>query len=134
MPRRILIIDDEPHVSESLKDRLESMGYEVIVAHDGRTALALITLEAKPGPIGGVLLDVQMPVMDGTEVLRELRARHPDIPVVMMTAGADRKVLLSTLRMGASEYLLKPFNTALLSKICEKVFPLGEQANDRRPP
>ena len=132
MSRRILIIDDEPHVSESLKDRLESMGYEAIVAHDGRTALALIALEAKQGPIGGVLLDVQMPVMDGTEVLRELRARHPDIPVVMMTAGADRTVLLGALQMGASECLIKLFDRTLLLEICGKVFPLEERTNDGR--
>src|SRR5262245_39954365 len=56
MPRRILIIDNEPHICESLKDRLESRGYEVIVAHDGQTALALVALEASRSPIEGVLL------------------------------------------------------------------------------
>jgi len=131
MPRRILIIDNEPHICESLKDRLESKGYEAIIAHDGQTALALIALEAKQCPIGGVLLDVHMPVMDGMEVLRELRARYPDLPILMMSAGLDRGVLDEAVRMGASEYVLKPFDTALLSQMLDKLFPF--EGNDGMP-
>src|SRR5215510_14867403 len=71
--RRLLIIDNEPHICESLRDRLEAMGYTVIVAHDGRTRLTLMALEAKQTPIRSVLLDLQMPVMDGIQVLRKLK-------------------------------------------------------------
>jgi DNA-binding NtrC family response regulator len=126
MKRRLLIIDDEPHICEGLKDRLEAMGHEVIVAHDGRTGLALMTLEARSMPLNGVILDVHMPVMDGIEVLRELHARHPGVPVLMMSAGPDHRVLQEAVRMGARDYLLKPFDAASLKKICAKVFPLRE--------
>ena len=129
MARRLMIIDDDPHICESLKDRLESMGYDVLVAHDGRTGLALMAFEDRQSPIAGVLLDVQMPVMDGIEVLRELRARHAVLPVLMMSAGHDRNMLSEAVRMGASGYLGKPFDGTLLIQKCRELFPLEENAD-----
>ena len=127
MPQRIFVIDNEPHICESLKDRLESEGYEVIVAHDGQTALALMTLEARQGAIGGVLLDVHMPVMDGLEVLRELRFRYPDLPILMMSATGDSDILNEAMRLGASGYVFKPFDTRLLMQMCMKLFSLKDK-------
>jgi len=124
MGPRLLIIDNEPHLCESLRDRLEAMGYTVIVAHDGRTGLALMALEAKQTPIQGVLLDLQMPVMDGIEVLRELRVQHEQVPVVMMTAEPDRRIREEALSLGAKHYILKPVDATLLTHICEQTFPL----------
>jgi DNA-binding response OmpR family regulator len=124
MGRRLLIIDNEPHICESLRDRLEAMGYTVIVAHNGRTGLALMALEAKQTPIRGVLLDMQMPIMDGIQVLRELRVKHEDVPVVMMTAEQDRRVRDEALRLGARHYIVKPVDPTLFAQICEQTFPL----------
>jgi DNA-binding response OmpR family regulator len=124
MGRRLLIIDNEPHICESLRDRLEAMGYTVIVAHDGRTGLALMALEAKQTPIRGVLLDLQMPIMDGIQVLRELRVQHAQVPVVMMTAEQDRRVREEALSLGARHYIVKPVDASLFAQICEQTFPL----------
>ncbi len=126
MKRRLLIIDDDPHVAESLKYRLESMGYDVVEAGDGRRGLAFLALARKQDPIEGVVLDLHMPFMDGIEVLREIRARHPDVPVLMMTAGPDRRVLEEAVRMGASGYLIKPFEPDRLKELCQRVFPLKD--------
>jgi len=126
MGPRLLIIDNEPHLCESLSDRLEAMGYTVIVAHDGRTGLALMALEAKQTPIRGVLLDLQMPVMDGIQVLRELRIQHEQVPVVMMTAEQDRRIREEALSLGAKHYILKPVDATLLTQICEQTFPLTD--------
>jgi len=126
MGPRLLIIDNEPHLCESLRDRLEAMGYTVIVAHDGRTGLALMALEAKQTPIQGVLLDLQMPVMDGIEVLRELRVQHEQVPVVMMTAEPDRRIREEALSLGAKHYILKPVDATLLTHICKQTFPLTD--------
>lgn len=129
MKNRLLIIDDEPHICEGLKDRLEAMGHEVIVAHDGMTGLALMALEERCEPFNGVLLDVHMPVMDGIEVLRELRDRYPGVPVLMMSANPDHRAIQEAVRMGARDYLLKPFDTTLLKEVCAQVFPLrGDEA------
>ena len=126
MGRRLLIIDNDPHICEGLKDRLEAMGYSVIVAHDGRTGLAMMALEGKDAPIGGVLLDVQMPVMDGIEVLQELQIHHKDVPVLMMSAGGDRGILEQALAMGANDYIMKPFEARSLARRCEDIFPLDD--------
>ncbi len=124
MPRHLLIIDNERDVSEALKDRLEAMGYSVSVALDGRTGLALLALATKQCSIDGVLLDVHMPVMDGIQVLRELLAKHPKVPVIMMSAGPDRRILHEAVRMGAKSYFTKPFDAAALTELCERVFPV----------
>jgi DNA-binding response OmpR family regulator len=124
MGRRLLIIDNDPHICESLKDRLEAMGYTVLVAHDGRTGLALMALEGKYAPIRGVLLDVEMPMMDGIEVLRELRSQYETVPVLMMSASADHTVLRQAVRMGARNYVLKPFDGTQFRQLCEQIFPL----------
>jgi CheY-like chemotaxis protein len=127
MARRLLIIDDDPSICEVFKDRLEAKGYSVIVAHDGMTALALMTLEADQSPIGGVLLDVHMPVMDGLQVLRELRLHHQGIAVVVMTADPDPRSREAALRLGASRYLQKPIDGGLFDQICREIFPLFDQ-------
>ena len=126
MGRRLLIIDDNPMICEALKDRLEAMGYTVIVAHDGRTGMALMALEAKQSPIRGVLLDLQMPIMDGIQVLRELRVQQKHVPVVMMTAEQDRSFREEALSLGARQYILKPVDASLLRQICEQHFPLSD--------
>jgi two-component system alkaline phosphatase synthesis response regulator PhoP len=126
MGRRLLIIDDNPMICEALKDRLEAMGYTVIVAHDGRTGLALMALEAKQAPIMGVLLDLQMPIMNGIQVLSELQVEHQHVPVVMMTAEQDRSFREKALSLGARQYILKPVDARLLRQICEQNFPLTD--------
>jgi len=132
MGRRLLIIDDNPSICEALKDRLESMGYTVIVAHDGRTGLALMALEAKQAPISGVLLDLQMPIMDGIQVLRELRVHHKHVPVVMMSAEQDRSVREEALSLGARHYLLKPVDAIRFAQICMQNFPLSDHDGEDR--
>lgn len=124
MPRRIMIVDDDPDICEVLEHRLEALGYETIVAHDGKTALALLGLELLRNPISGMLLDVQMPIMDGVQVLLELRVQHPNVPVLMMSANPDLRVLEEAVRAGASQYIIKPFDMAELARLCELIFPL----------
>jgi len=126
MGRRILIIDDNCSLCDALKDRLEAMGYSVIVAHDGRTGLALMALEAKQAPIGGVLLDMHMPIMDGMQVLRELRIQHEHVPVVMMTADPDHRVSEQALSLGVRHYIGKPVDAMMFARICEQTFPLTD--------
>lgn len=127
MAGRILIIDDDPFICEYLKDRLEAMGYQVMVVHDGRTALALMTLEAKRTPIHGVLLDLHMPIMDGLQTLRELRAHDQTVPVVVMTADPDQRLREEARALGASHHIGKPIDLAQLAQICEQTFPLNDQ-------
>lgn len=122
---RILIIDDEPHIREALQDRLEAEGYEVVTAHNGQTALALAALETPRSPITGVILDMEMPVVHGIEVLRQLRSQYPDLPILMISATHDREMFDKAMRSGANAYLIKPFEKKELTEVCERLFRSG---------
>ena len=107
---RILVVDDEPAVRDSLERALRLDGYEVDLARDGHEGLARVR-EAAPD---AVVLDVLMPVMDGLELCRELRALGDRSPILMLTARhavADR---VAGLDAGADDYLVKPFELAEL--------------------
>ena len=103
----ILIADDEPLLTELLEFRLGARGYRTVVAHDGREALAKLDEER----LDAVVLDAMMPVHDGFEVLRRMRASeaHKDIPVIMLTARRGEQDVLGALELGANDYLVKPF-------------------------
>ncbi|HKR80820.1 MAG TPA: response regulator [Nitrospira sp.] len=122
---RILIVDDEPHICEAIQDSLQAEGYDVIVAHDGQTALALIALEARGGRIAGVILDMEMPVVHGIEVLRQLRSQYPDLPILMISATYDRLMFDEAMRSGANACLAKPFERKQLLEVCARLFQSG---------
>lgn len=104
MPRRILIVDDEPAVTHALHTLLTQAGYEVAVAHSGPQALQSLT-----PPPDLIILDVMLPEMDGYEVCRRLRAQPPHIPIIMLTARSEPIDKLLGLELGADLYLTKPF-------------------------
>jgi two-component system, OmpR family, response regulator MprA len=103
---RILVVDDERAVRESLRRALELEGYDVELAADGREALD--RLEADPEP-DAVVLDVLMPVLDGLEVCTRLRRSGSRLPVLMLTARAEVENRVEGLDAGADDYLTKPF-------------------------
>lgn len=103
---RVLVVDDEPKNRELICDTLEAHGFETEEAGDGAQALASISRSAPDI----VLLDVAMPGMDGLEVCRRLRSQKStaDLPVLMVTAHADRSDRLDGIKAGANDYLTKP--------------------------
>ena len=107
---RLLLIDDDQMITDLLARQLESAGYEVIVAGDGRAGLAL-ALEKLPDL---VVLDVMMPEMDGWEVCRHLR-RDSVVPILMLTALGSETDRVLGLELGADDYLVKPFSTRELT-------------------
>lgn len=109
----IVLIDDDPLITEPLARSLKQQGYVVHIAHDGRAGLAL-ALDRSPDL---VLLDVLMPEMDGWDVCRELRQQSP-VPILMLTALGDEIDRILGLELGADDYLTKPFSTReLLARI-----------------
>ncbi len=103
--RRILLVEDEPSLVLTLSDRLLSEGYRVETAGDGDTALAKALTE----PFDLILLDVMLPGRDGFEVCRELRSRDSQVPVLMLTARGQVIDRVVGLKLGADDYLTKPF-------------------------
>lgn len=106
-PTLVLIAEDEPQIARILAGYLERDGYRTAFALDGRQALAQ-HLALSPGLL---LLDVQMPLCDGWEVLAHVR-RRGDTPVIMLTARDQDADKLAALRVGADDYIVKPFNPA----------------------
>jgi two-component system alkaline phosphatase synthesis response regulator PhoP len=106
MKYRILLVEDEPSLSETIKLNLELEGYAVQTARDGKSALR----HFKGERFNMVILDVMLPEMDGFTVCEAIRLENPSIPVLFLTAknsGADR---VYGLKIGADDYLTKPFN------------------------
>lgn len=105
---KVMICDDERAIVRLLQIQLERDGYEVVVAFDGKTGLDMIRAEHPDLCV----LDVMMPYMDGTEVLRRLR-RDPateNLPVILLTAKSQDEDVFEGYRSGADLYLTKPFN------------------------
>jgi DNA-binding response OmpR family regulator len=105
MSQRILVVDDEPSVTDLLAYNLRKALYEVQVAADGRTALRLAR-ESKPDLI---LLDLMIPEVDGLDVCRELR-KTSDVPIIMLTARGEELDRVLGLEIGADDYVAKPFS------------------------
>jgi len=108
---KILVVDDERAVRESLRRALELEGYQVELAEDGERALEQV---ASPSAPDAVILDVLMPGIDGLEVCRRLRAEDNSVPVLMLTARAEVDSRVAGLDAGADDYLPKPFALAEL--------------------
>ncbi len=105
MTHRILVVDDEPAVTDLLAYNLRKAHYEVLTAADGRTALRLAG-ECKPDLI---LLDLMIPEVDGLDVCRELR-KSSGVPIIMITARGEEIDRVVGLEIGADDYVTKPFS------------------------
>jgi two-component system alkaline phosphatase synthesis response regulator PhoP len=103
---RILIVEDEPAMVAGLRDNFEYENYEVISAEDGVAGLDR-ALKDKPDL---VVLDVMMPKMSGLDVCKQLRARRPDLPIIMLTARGQEVDKVVGLELGADDYVTKPFS------------------------
>ncbi len=113
--KTILVADDEASMRELLRMLLESEGYEVLLASDGREALA--TFEREGGRIDVVVQDVRMPGLDGLSLLAQLKERAPDVPVVIITAFSTWDNAVDAMRLGAFDYVRKPFDTDTIRSV-----------------
>lgn len=115
MAKKILVVDDEAELVDMVKIRLETNGYEVITACDGKEGVEKAMCQ-HPDLI---LLDLMMPVMDGFEALRCLKAEQSTsrIPVIVFTARGDTKSVLEAEDLKATDYIIKPFEPKELLKL-----------------
>jgi two-component system response regulator PilR (NtrC family) len=117
-PPRILVVDDERSMRELLAIVLRREGYEVLLAENGRAAIGLLERE----PVDLLISDIKMPDMSGVEVLRAAKRIDPDILGIMITAFASTDTAVEAMRLGACDYLSKPFDIDLLKmKVREKI-------------
>lgn len=109
----ILIADDEERIRRLVSDFLRRDGYTVLQAADGGQAMELI--DQRLSSINLIILDVMMPVYDGWSVLRHIRAKSRDVPVMMLTARAEDTDEVFGFDLGADDYITKPFSPIVLS-------------------
>ncbi len=109
MPKKILLIDDDPTLCELVSEHLSAAGYRALIASDGANGLRLAS-QAAPDL---VVLDIMMPGMDGWEVCERLRAQSP-VPIILLTAKGEEIDKLHGFRLGVDDYVTKPFSFAEL--------------------
>ena len=105
MRELVLVVDDEPKITKLARDYLEQAGFLVLIASDGKDALALARRE-RPDM---VVLDLNLPQLDGLDVARQMR-RESQVPIIMLTARAEETDRLIGLELGADDYITKPFS------------------------
>ena len=122
---KILIIEDEKLLADSLQAMLESKGFEVEAVYDGETGEEY----AESGVYDLLILDVMMPKMDGFEVCREIR-QTSQVPIIMLTAKGDERDELQGFQLGVDEYITKPFSPKILVARVEAVLRRTNQAEE----
>ncbi|BEU87719.1 response regulator [Selenomonas sp. TAMA-11512] len=114
---KILITDDSALLRKKLREELETMDIEVLEAENGREAI-MESLKDKPD---GIILDVVMPEVNGVEALKVIKEIDPDMPVVMLSSVGTQENLLETMKMGALDFIQKPYTKEQIINSIEKI-------------
>lgn len=118
---RVLIVDDELYIQEILKSTLEDVGYECVAVGGADEALATLAVQE----FDITFADIRMPGKQGTELLQEIRAAYPEVIVIMVTAVDNATTAIESMRLGAYDYIIKPFNL-------DQVLIAADRALDKR--
>lgn len=130
MARRILVVEDEPNIVDSLSFLMKKAGFDVLVARDGDAAIRM--MESKPADL--LLLDVMLPRRDGFDVCRQIRANPAwsEVKIVMLTARGRDLDRRKGLKLGADAYITKPFSTRqILAQVDDLLGPEPSGAEPR---
>ena len=126
---RLLIVDDEKNIRQSLATFLDSCGHQVKTAESGREALATLS---RQGNFDLVLSDYRMAEMNGLELLTEIKRRYPDTVVILMTAYATVANAVAAMKAGAYDYLTKPFSLDQIQHVVERALEVKELRSENR--
>jgi signal transduction histidine kinase len=127
LAEKILVVDDEPSIRESLRNALRLKGYGVLLATNGQEALDVVRENA----ISAVITDVRMPGMDGTVLLKQLKEISPTTPVIIITGYATVDDVVELMKQGAADYIPKPYSIATLYEAVERCIS-ASRAESRR--
>src|SRR5512140_1651163 len=127
MPKNILVVEDEPKISQLVSDYLQRAGYGVQLAYDGKTALS----HARTDSPDLIVLDLGLPQMDGLDFTREFR-KSSNAPIIMLTARSEESDKLIGLELGADDYITKPFSPKELVARVRVIFRRIENMGNAR--
>jgi CheY-like chemotaxis protein len=121
MPKRlhVLVVDDQEVILEILARTIRRQGHDVTSAVNGQEALGKI--EEKTPDL--IVSDIKMPVMDGLELLKEVRQQHPKLPVILITGYVEQFTVEGAIEMGASAFITKPFKNVDIANTLNRLFP-----------
>jgi DNA-binding response OmpR family regulator len=108
--KRILLVEDDPTISDLVAYNLRRAGYQVVQEHNGHAGLQAALSQS----VDLVLMDLMLPGLDGMAATREIVRRKPDLPIIMLTARSERETILEGFGMGADDYITKPFDLDVL--------------------
>lgn len=127
-PKTVLLVDDDESLRRVVEYNLHEEGYRVLTAVDGRSGLQAFQAEA----VDLMLTDVRMPEMDGLELLTRVKAVQPDLPVIVLTAHGTIDSAVEAMKLGAFDYLTKPFNREQLKAAVRKAFDVAALTLENR--
>jgi CheY-like chemotaxis protein/tRNA A-37 threonylcarbamoyl transferase component Bud32 len=116
---RILVVDDEPAAVALMEDFLSGLGYQVVTAGNGVEAMTAMAAQ----PISLVVTDIDMPHKSGTVLLRELKALDPELPIILVTGKPSIDTAVTSMKLGAVDYLTKPFDLHRLRELVQRALP-----------
>ena len=129
--KKILVVDDEPSMREMLGIMLRKEGFEVVIAAEPRRGRAP---SSAAGPVDMVITDVKLPDGDGIEILRHVKAASPETVVVVMTAYGSTETAVAALKLGAHDYLIKPFDVEELKIVVRNALEKQRPRGGEPPP
>jgi len=122
LKRRILVIDENDEARKILCEQLSTLGFDVTTADNGISGLSYIRNNQDSVPYHGIFLEMHMQVLGGMAVLQEMIDRVPSMPVIVMADAKHVGRLRQAMKLGAKEYLVKPFDPELVRRKCLSVF------------
>lgn len=130
MPKgKILVVDDEEDVRETIKLQLEAENYNVIEAENGEEAIKVLKSGDNLTNCGLILCDIRMPKVNGLECIAYFREQAPGIPIVVVTGFPDTEMAVDLMGKGVKDYLVKPVESEKLMKIVNKLVAEGKDLN-----
>ncbi len=124
--KTVLVVDDEASIRRNISDLLSPLGYRILLAEDGASAIATFSTDSP----GLVILDINMPDMNGLDVLEEIKRINRDIPVIVFTAFGTSERAIRAMKCGAYDYIEKPFELDEFLLIVERAFQYGNLLNE----
>ncbi len=126
---KILVVDDDDEVRESIKFQLENKGFHVLEAVDGQDAIDILRSSDNMVNVGLILSDIRMPKVNGVECIQFFREQVPGIPIVAITAYPDAELAVDLLGKGVKKYLVKPVDNEKLLEVVKEQIAAGKEIN-----
>jgi two-component system, chemotaxis family, chemotaxis protein CheY len=125
---RILVVDDEPSIRTVVRRMLEKVGYEVLEAENGETAIEAINTGENQLVLDAVICDLRMPKLNGLDAMAYFRHAYPHVPLIVLTGCPDTELAVSCMRNGVVDYLVKPVDSERLRAAVGKAMEQREMA------